>query len=247
MESTALPPYELIRSRRRSVGLEVTADARLIIRAPERTPLSAIETLVQRHRAWIEKKVKVAREQTAGRPEHLFLNEEIFLYLGQPFVLRIGPPEPLSVDTSTFLAPEAMPLPHHRINLHNQYLFFDPAGLPPTQYRGLFERWYRMQAREHFRRRLDILSTQTGLLYRQFSLSGAQRRWGSCSPGGRINLSWRLIMAPPAAVDYVIIHELCHTRHPNHSSQFWQAVASFMPEYRRWRQWLREHGHTLNL
>ncbi len=74
----------------------------------------------------------------------------------------------------------------------------------------------------------------------------ARTRWGSCSAHNRITLNTRLLLAPPQALDYVIIHELAHRIHPNHSKAFWATVARAMPHYRSWHQWLHRHGNRLD-
>jgi len=72
---------------------------------------------------------------------------------------------------------------------------------------------------------------------------GSQRtRWGSCSPSGRVSLNWRLVQMPPPVRDYVLLHELAHLKHPDHSSRFWREVERLCPWYREARAWLGEHG-----
>ena len=70
-------------------------------------------------------------------------------------------------------------------------------------------------------------------------------RWGSCSPGKTVSLNWRLIMAPPHVVEYVIVHELAHLKQPNHSDRFWREVAAVFPEWETAERWLKEHGRLL--
>ena len=79
------------------------------------------------------------------------------------------------------------------------------------------------------------------------SIREQKTRWGSCTGGGHISLNWKLITAPPEALDYVVIHELCHLLVLNHSPRFWQLVEAQMPEYTYWRTWLRRYGDTLGV
>jgi len=81
---------------------------------------------------------------------------------------------------------------------------------------------------------------------KDFRLRYARTRWGSCAHSGNINLNTRLLLGPAEARDYVMIHELAHRIHPNHSKAFWAEVARAMPDYRTWHQWLRTHGDTLD-
>lgn len=71
-------------------------------------------------------------------------------------------------------------------------------------------------------------------------------RWGSCSSRGTLSFNVRLYLAPPEALDYVVVHELCHLVHMNHSKEFWALVESIMPDYKVWRRWLRENGNSLH-
>ena len=83
--------------------------------------------------------------------------------------------------------------------------------------------------------------------FQMFRLKEQKTIWGSCSSKGNINLNWRVIMAPDGGMDYIIIHELAHLTHLNHSKEFWERVAEFMPEYKQWRKWFKEHGQDLTL
>jgi predicted metal-dependent hydrolase len=74
-----------------------------------------------------------------------------------------------------------------------------------------------------------------------------KRLWGSCTTKRAINLNWRLILAPPAVFEYVVVHELCHLREPNHQAPFWRLVGEILPHFERQRRWLRTNGHLLTL
>lgn len=94
------------------------------------------------------------------------------------------------------------------------------------------ETWYKKKAREVLTERMEYYSKLTGWSYRSMSINGAQTRWGSCGPKNTINFSWRLLMAPLATVDYVVVHELAHTVEKNHSKRFWDRVREVMPDYK---------------
>ncbi len=101
-------------------------------------------------------------------------------------------------------------------------------------------------AKAYFAKRLTEISTSYDISYNMMRISSAKTRWGSCSRKRNINLNWRLIFAPPGILDYVIIHELSHLTHMNHSKVFWACVERMMPDYKTHRTWLKKNGRTLS-
>ena len=83
------------------------------------------------------------------------------------------------------------------------------------------------------------------MTYGRITVRDQKTRWGSCSQTGNLNFNFRLILAPSEVLDYVVVHELCHRRQMNHSTQFWQEVAQVLPDYRKRKAWLTENGWRL--
>jgi predicted metal-dependent hydrolase len=113
--------------------------------------------------------------------------------------------------------------------------------------RAVFENWYRQQAAQVIKPRTSDLAEQNGFQFQIIRINGAKTRWGSCGPKGSLNFSWRLVMAPPEIIDYVIIHELVHLRVRNHSKRYWAAVNQIMPDFKQRRAWLQKNGYQLSL
>jgi predicted metal-dependent hydrolase len=105
--------------------------------------------------------------------------------------------------------------------------------------------WYREQARIEVERVLRRESKRLNVSYRSMSIRDQRSRWGSCSNRGVLSFNWRLICAPQAVLNYVVVHELCHVVRHDHSPVFWQMVALARPSFRDERDWLAEHGHEL--
>jgi len=103
----------------------------------------------------------------------------------------------------------------------------------------------RLAARELVTMVAEEEAPALGVAYRRIEIRGQRTRWGSCSPRGTLSFNWRLALAPLAVLDYVVVHELCHLREPNHSARFWSLVASRRPGWRTERDWLRDYGAEL--
>jgi hypothetical protein len=216
----------LERSSRRTVGLRVTSDGRLEVRAPWRLPEAEVRRLVRSKAEWIRRAQETARVRHAERPVHRYAAGETFLLRGEPCRLEIveGRRPDLEFDGVFRLARSG-----------------GPRG------KALFEAWYRRRAAEVFAERAAFWGGRMGVRPARLLLSGARTKWGSCDARGTVRLAWRLVMAPPAVLDYVVVHELAHLSVRGHSRRFWDRVEAFDPDYRAHRRWLAERGHTLGL
>ncbi|MGZ4431709.1 MAG: M48 family metallopeptidase [Gaiellales bacterium] len=108
------------------------------------------------------------------------------------------------------------------------------------------ERWYRREAAGHARTLLEQHAVRLGVTPASLAIRDSRTRWGSCSSAGRISLSWRLVLAPREALEYVVVHELCHLIEANHSRSFWRLLDAAHPQWPAAARWLREHGLELN-
>lgn len=113
--------------------------------------------------------------------------------------------------------------------------------------RVALERRYIDAAKEYFPKRVSYYQQYTGGTYHRISIRDQKTRWGSCSSKGTLSFNWRLMLAPPVILDYVVVHELCHLTYMDHSAAFWKKVEAVCPDYRAARKWLKDHGHELTL
>lgn len=116
---------------------------------------------------------------------------------------------------------------------------------------------YIKAAREYFQKRVQYyvnemhweeneIYVETGKPFVNITIREQKTRWGSCSSRGTLSFNWKLMLAPPRILDYVVVHELCHFKYMNHSKDFWNAVGSILPDYKESRRWLKEHGSQLH-
>jgi len=109
------------------------------------------------------------------------------------------------------------------------------------------EKKLRTAAKNYIPYRVEHFHQLTGGHYTKISIRDQKSRWGSCSSSGSLSFNYRLMMAPASVLDYVVVHELCHLTHLNHSKQFWNMVESILPDYRTCEKWLKEHGQELTV
>jgi len=222
-DSPAIDTASIIRSKRRTVALVITDDARLVIRAPLYAPANFIQRFVDEKKPWIRRKLAEA-EARPKLPARKFADGEKFLYLGSAYPLSI-------VDAAD-----------------NVFLFDEGFYLSRLHYgsaRELFTGWYRERAFTEIKGRLDRYSALSALRYDKFNITGARSKWGSCAGRGNLRFSWRLIMAPLHVIDYVVVHELAHIERKDHSKHFWSKVSELFPGYGESREWLTQNGHLL--
>jgi len=217
---------QLVRTRRRTLAIIVEDDGRVVVRAPLRLKQQAIDEFVQARESWIVAKRGQALERASRFVPKSYVSGEEFLYLGDSY--------PLYIEDR-----QRQPL------LLNGGFRLSRAALPRAE--AVFERWYRRQALKVISARAAAYAAANGLAFNRIRVTSARRRWGSCGHNGNLSFAWRLVMAPPPVIDYVVVHELAHLKHRNHSKRFWNKVASMLPEYRERERWLSEHGDLLRL
>lgn len=217
---------QVIRSSRKSFGLEIKPDGRLIVRAPKRATNAQIRTIVARKAKWIEKtQTRLANTFPALTPK-TFSPRESFWYLGQFYPLRLTDRQrpPLDLDGA-----------------------FNLSRAVQDRAQDVFIEWYREETRQITRQIIDTYAKKFDFKVKQVRITSARTRWGSCSGKNNLNFTYRLSMAPLPVVEYVVVHELMHLKIRNHSKAFWDAVATIKPDYQKQRAWLKQYGALLTL
>jgi predicted metal-dependent hydrolase len=216
---------QIIRSRRKTLSLEIAADARLVVRAPFNVKMDTIQNVLFKKRLWIQAKQKIAQKKRLEIQPKEFVGGESYLYLGKPHRLQIVKGKAPLVLQDRFYLSEA---------------YLDNA-------RQEFVRWYKEQALMKIEERVRWYAGVAGLEYKKITISDATRRWGSCSGKGNLRFNWRLVMAPLKVIDYVVVHELAHLQEKNHTRAFWTRVERILPGYKRYSAWLKDNQHLLSI
>ncbi|MFV5213234.1 M48 family metallopeptidase [Azonexus caeni] len=215
--------YTLRRSSRRSIGLSIDQRG-LRVGAPQGAALRDIEALIRQHGDWVLDKLAAWRERPAAS-RFAVVDGAVLDLLGGPIRLHIAPAKragaAFTADEIRLAVPDSA----------------DPARV--------LEAALREKARALFGERLAHFAPFLGVAAPPLRLSSARTRWGSCSARGNIALNWRLLLMPPAIVDYVVCHELAHLKEMNHSPRFWSVVERLCPDWRARRLELRHLGRQL--
>ena len=119
--------------------------------------------------------------------------------------------------------------------------------LPSDKPKERLIKWLKENAKRIFTKVVDEKSRQTGLAYKSVSVGSARTRWGSCTADNRLTFSFRLLYAPKGAIEYVVVHELAHVKHKNHSKAFWLEVEKYIPDYKIWRKWLKDKAYLMKI
>lgn len=214
--------YRLQRVRRRTIGFQVN-EFGLTVRAPRWIAVREIEAAIVANRRWISKKQaewhanSEQRRVTAIR----FADGGRVQYLGHPMQLRLGAGISHADDGA------------------GEIRLAVAAEASEVEVRRALQAWLQQQAQRVIGERIERFSNRTDARFGGWRLSSARTQWGSCSPDGRIRLSWRLIHLAAPVIDYVIAHELAHLRELNHSPRFWCEVARLLPGFEEARDQIK--------
>jgi len=217
---------KIVRTKRKTIALQITDDATLIVRAPFDVSDEKIMGVVFKHKKWIEQKKRDIEARDPKFSPKEFVNGEGFLYLGRYYKLKIVDSQeaPLKFENGFYLSRDTLP-----------------------EAREVFIEWYKKMAYEKISERVRWYAQKGGFKYNKVNITNAQKRWGSSSSNRNLNFPWRLIMAPLPVIDYVVIHELVHLEEKNHTRAFWNKVKMLMPGYKKYKDWLKENSYLLRL
>lgn len=208
--------YKLEKSIRRTISVTVLYNGQIVVRAPLYMPEKDIDAFVNKKAVWIERKVKEAKQKSARIP--VLKDDEKICVCGKNYILKI------SGNVK-------------RIKFSDEFLIL-PAENPVLAFRNFLKREFEPYIKEKTLYYAKIF----GFKVNKISVGGATKRWGSCSSSKNIIFNFRLALIPECAIDYVVIHELCHTKQLNHGKAFYSLLSHCMPYYKENEAVLSEYG-----
>lgn len=205
---------------RQTLTIEVHPDSRVLVRAPFGCPEALIAERVQKRAGWISRQLAEFERYRPRTPARQYLNGESHLYLGRQYRLKLIRDEPAGVKLA-----------------RGQLLVSLPGDADPARVKALLHRWYLHRARAVFSQVLFASLLQfKGVAPPRLIVRAMQSRWGSLSRAGTMTLNVKLVRAPRACIEYVVVHELCHLKHASHNARFFALLSRMMPGWEQRKQ-----------
>ncbi len=214
--------------RQKHIRLRINSESRIVLSAPIGTSHSKIQGVLKHKQEWLVSKIQETQQGLKQNNP----TEKVYLE-GRPFLVEFENPE-LSIYSLV------VDYEQHKVCISG-----DPAN--QQQITDALEGWLRKEAKQRLVSRAEIVSEELGIPYKKIFLRNQRTRWGSSSTRGNISLNWRTVMAPPGVQRYLLIHELVHQKHMNHSTRFWQEVGRRCPGYRQHEAWLKQNRALIGL
>ena len=210
--------FHLTFSDRKSLGITITPDMDVIVKAPRDAAIERVKEKVRKKAAWIIKQQSFFLTFHPRTPDKKYVSGETHLYLGRQYRLKVTEAKSNSV--------------------HFRGSYFEVQSKHKSNAKSLLQQWYRERAKIKFAevaepwiQRFEKYNVKPAAIY----LQEMPKRWGSCTPKGKIILNPELIKAPKPCIEYVVIHELCHLVYPNHTPSFIQLQEKVMPDWQKWK------------
>lgn len=234
----------IIRSKRKTLSMSVNKDGSVTVKAPRLFPTDKeIVDFVEKKMDWIIKQRNIQQNREDMRLVRRFETDYSFPYLGEECLIEMQ-----KAKKNQFSYEDG------KIIIRTPYYDDLLTDYDAPENKGLIEKlqsdlkkWYKKQAYAYISKRVEYYQNIVGVTVTDVSIKSRKSQWGSCDSNGNLTFSWRLVMARPEAIDYVVIHELCHRKHMDHSRDFWNQVQKYMPDFKAQKQWLEENSVNLNI
>lgn len=224
--------FQLILSKRKTISIEVLQDGAIKVRAPIGVDKEKIIEQVIKKGEWIIAKRAEVKERFSNKPTREFKNGEKFMYLGKEYSLKV------IIDNR---------IKKIRVSIIEDEIIIETYTKAFDKIKKALELWYRDMAIKKIRERVKHYEKYYPMKPKSIRVKEQKRRWGSCTYYNDLLFNWRIIMAPVEVIDYVVVHEMTHMVHKNHSKDYWNEVSRIMMDYKSRSNWLKENGIKLDI
>lgn len=219
-------------SSRTTTDIVIERNGSVVVRAPLGLDEAQVDAVVESKRMWIYRNLAEWRDLNATAVVRAWVSGETFLYLGRAYRLSLvaDQEQDLKLFEGRFCLKRAL---------------VDQGG--SMEARKAFEAYYAAKGLERIKQRVKYYAAKVGVEPGATLVKDMGFRWASCSKNNVLSFHWKCMMAPPKIIDYIVVHELCHIHHRNHSNAFWNEVDKVMPDYAERKAWLRKNGAALDI
>ncbi|WP_316219266.1 SprT family zinc-dependent metalloprotease [Bradyrhizobium sp. SZCCHNR2026] len=224
--------FTLLRSARKTADIVIERSGDVIVRAPVEVEDEKVVQAVADRALWVHRSLAEWEELNASRRHRPLVQGQGFPYLGRSYRLK-------------FVADTDVPLRLKNGRWELSETFVAKEGEPAA--RKAFRDFYIEKGLQIFSERVQSLAPLVGVEPGKIVVKELGYYWASCGIGGALSFHWKTLMAPQSVIDYIVVHELCHLRHRDHSDAFWNEVDKVLPRYRERKEWLRVNGAALDV
>lgn len=221
--------YTLQRSNRKTASIYIERDGRVSVYVPKKLTNKQVEELLENKRKWIYRNLAEWEDLNATRTQREYVNGEGFFYLGRSYRLKL-----VDQQEATLMLKDG----HFCLRSNN-------GSAPDAD--AEFKEFFREKGKKRIPDRVAFYQDRMDVEATAVKIIDLKNRWASCSSNGNLNFHWKCMMAPPNILDYIVVHELAHLIHTNHTEAFWNEVDKVMPDYRDRKEWLRVNGAGMDL
>ena len=234
----------IIRSKRKTICMSVNKDGSVTVKAPHKYPTEAeIGRFVESKVEWIISQRARLQDREDMRLVRRFETDYSFPYLGEERLVEMQSAKKTGISYQD--GKIVIKTPAYESLVADYDASENKEKIEKLQ--NDLKKWYKKQAYAYVSKRVDYYKDIVGVTVTSVSIKSRKSQWGSCDSNGELTFSWRLVMARPEAIDYVVIHELCHRKYMDHNKQFWSEVHKYMPDFKAQKQWLEENSVNLNI
>lgn len=221
--------YKLVRSRRKTASIYIERDGKVSVLVPEKLTARQVEDILESKRKWIYQSLAEWQDLNANRIHRDYVNGEGFLYLGRSYQLKLVSDlaEPLMLKDGYFC------------------LRATKGAVPDAD--SAFREFYRAKGLVKIPSRVEYFQAKMDVEPKSIKIMDLKHRWASCTSSGNLNFHWKCMMAPLTIIDYIVVHELAHLIHANHTAAFWNELDKVMPDFQERKSWLRDNGAGMDL
>lgn len=214
-------------NRRKTLSINIERDGSVNVIIPNDLEETKLFELLKSKEYKIHKQISINKELNKEKIDRKYVAGQSFLYLGKSYNLKIEENQDVPIKL-----------------LNGKFLLSTNAISKAEDH---FIKFYKKNGKAILDKRITIFKEQVNAKPKSVKIIDLKTRWASCTPTGNLNFHWKIFMAPLSIIDYLIVHELMHLKHPNHSRAFWDDVSILMPKYQEYENWLKLNGVKLTL